>query len=93
MDGNDRLLTVAELAQRLATSENTARKLCELGIIPAVNVCKGLANRRWRICESDAEKFLASRNSISAEYTREDIASLISLMRLMQGLLPSRMHQ
>ena len=62
-------------------SENTARRLVEAGVIAGVNVCKELANRRWRVKQPHAEKIHDARNHIAAESTREDVASLISLMR------------
>jgi predicted DNA-binding transcriptional regulator AlpA len=57
MDGMDRLLTAAEVAQRLGYTERYVWPLGREGVLPRVKV----PGRKYvRSCESDVERFAAT---------------------------------
>ena len=54
---SENLLTVAELAQQLRVSKNTAYSLCRDGHIAAIKV-----GRQWRIPQASLDKYLSKQN-------------------------------
>jgi excisionase family DNA binding protein len=57
MDGMDRLLTAAEVAQRLGYTERYVWRLGREGVLPRVKV----PGRKYvRFCERDVERFVAA---------------------------------
>ena len=51
---DERLLTIAQVAERLQLTENTIRKYVRAGSLPALK-----AGRVWRVRESDLLEFIA----------------------------------
>jgi excisionase family DNA binding protein len=63
-DPDDRLLTVAEVADTMRVSNMTIYRLIKSGDLPALRVGKN-----YRIRHSDVERFLAER-SVNAEHPK-----------------------
>ncbi|HEX2425135.1 MAG TPA: helix-turn-helix domain-containing protein [Actinomycetota bacterium] len=55
--GNDRLLTVAEVAAVMRVSNMTVYRLIKGGELPAIRVGKN-----YRVRESDVDKYLSTRS-------------------------------
>lgn len=51
---DERLLTIAQVAERLQLTENTIRKYVRAGSLPALK-----AGRVWRVRESDLLEFIS----------------------------------
>lgn len=58
----DRMLTVFEAAEFLKLNDQTVRRQCREGILPAINV----GRRGYRIAESDLSEYLAARKQPKA---------------------------
>ena len=63
-----RLLTVEEVAQRLAISEETIRRWLRNGTLRGVRL--GATRAGWRVSEADLAAFLLERTNVQEETER-----------------------
>jgi excisionase family DNA binding protein len=60
----DELMTVAEVAKKMRSSETKIRQMIECGQIVAINLAvKSNGRPRWMIEKSEVDRFIESRTS------------------------------
>lgn len=68
------LLTIAQVAERLALSKTGVRDLCRKGQIPYIPI-----GRTWRVAVEDLEAFLAARRQEAAKRAAEARATRLGV--------------